>query len=67
MLEPVEMLHKAEDDKDFTLRLALIDEFKGLPSNAVWDYYCMTKSVPTNTQWIDELKQYEKDVMFKRV
>jgi len=66
MLEPVNMLHKAEEDKDFTLRLTLMDEFKSLPSNAVWEYYCMSNGVPSNAQWLDDLKQYEKDVMFKR-
>ena len=63
---PVHMLHDAEDNKDFTLRLALMDEFKCLPSNAVWEYYCMTKGIPTNEQWLTDLRQYEKDVMFKR-
>ena len=66
MLEPVHMLHDAEDNKDFTLRLALIDEFKALPSNAVWEYYCLAKGIPANVEWLDDLKQYEKDVMFKR-
>jgi len=66
MLEPVHMLHEAEDNKDFTLRLILIDEFKCLPSNAVWEYYCMTKGIATNAEWLTDLRQYEKDVMFKR-
>ena len=66
MLEPVHMLHAAEDKKDFTLRLALMDEFKSLPSNAVWDYCCLKNNVPTNAQWLDDLKNYESTVMFKR-
>ncbi len=66
MLEPVIMLQKAEDDMDFTLRLALLDEFKTLPSSAVWDYYCYKNNIPTNTQWLDDLKKYEKSEMFKR-
>lgn len=35
MLEPVEILHKAEAEGDFTARLALMDEFRSLPANAV--------------------------------
>ena len=66
MLEPVDMLYKAEDEKDFTRRLALMDEFKTLPSNAVWEYYCMSNSVPESIEWLEDLKQYEKNVMFKR-
>ena len=66
MLEPVHLLKKAENEKDFTLRLALIDEFADLPSKAVWDYFCLSHSVPSNEEWINDLKQYEKNVMFKR-
>ena len=66
MLEPVAMLHKAEDDGDYTLRLALMDEFKGLPSNSVWEYYCLTNNIFNNEQWLTDLKQYEKDVTIKR-
>ena len=66
MLEPVQLLHKAEDDKDFTLRLALMDEFKSLPSNAVWEYYCLSKGIPSGMEWLKDLKDYEKDVMFER-
>ena len=49
-----------------TLGLALMDEFKSLPSNAVWDYCCLKNNVPTNAQWLDDLKDYESTVMFKR-
>lgn len=67
MLEPVHMLHKAEDDKDYTLRLALIDEFRTLPTNAVWEYYCLQKGVAPTVEWMNDLKNYESNVMFKRV
>lgn len=66
MLEPVHLLHEAEDNNDFTLRLALMDEFKCLPSNAVWEYYCLTNGIPSNAEWLTDLRQYEKDIMFKR-
>ncbi len=66
LLEPTDMLFKAEENEDFTLRLALLDEFKNLPINAVWDYICVKKGVPVGTDWIDDLKKYEQDVMFNR-
>ena len=66
LLEPSELLFKAEEKEDFTLRLALLDEFKNLPVNAVWDYLCLKKGVPVGTDWIDDLKKYEQDVMLKR-
>ncbi len=66
MLEPVNLLQKAEDDGDYTLRLALLDEFKSLPSAAVWNYYCYKNNIPTNAEWLDDLKKYETKEMFKR-
>ena len=66
MLEPVHLLKEAENKKDYTRRLALIDEFSDLPSKAVWEYFCLSNSIPTNEEWLDDLKQYEKNVMFKR-
>ncbi len=66
MLEPVHRLRDAENNKDYTMRLALIDEFKSLPSNAIWEYYCMSKGVALGIEWMEDLKQYEKNVMFKR-
>jgi len=31
---------------DFTSRLALLEELKGLPFGAVWDYFCLQYEVP---------------------
>lgn len=66
MLEPVHLIKKAEIEKDYTLRLALIDEFCELPYKAVWNYLCLKSSKPIGTSWMDDLKKYEKNVMFKR-
>lgn len=66
MLEPVHLIKEAENNKDFTRRLALMDEFKTLPSNDIWNYYCMKSDIMPNEQWLDNLKEYEKNVQFKR-
>jgi len=66
MLEPTEMLKKCEVEGDLTSRLALLEEFKSQPFAAVWDYYCMQKGVPVGTDWLDEVKKYERDVLLKR-
>jgi len=66
MLEPTEQLKKLELEGDFTSRLALTEEFKAYPFGAVWDYYCMTENVPVKEAWLNEVKQYEKDVLLKR-
>jgi L-rhamnose isomerase len=66
-LEPVELLKKAELDGDLTSRLALGEELKFYPFNAVWDYYCEISNVPVREKWLAEVKKYEADVLSKRV
>jgi L-rhamnose isomerase len=66
MLEPVEALKKAELEGDYTVRLALTEEFKSYPFGAVWDYYCASNNVPVREQWIKEVKDYEQNVLLKR-
>jgi len=62
MLEPTERLEQLEREGDFTSRLALMEEQKSLPFGAVWDYYCLKSGVPVGEAWLQEIKQYEKDV-----
>ena len=66
MLEPVETLRKAELEGDYTTRLALTEEFKTYPFGAVWDYYCLKMGVPVRETWLNEVKQYEQDVLLQR-
>jgi len=67
LCEPFELIDKAELDGDFTLRLALIDEFRNLPINAVWNYLCYKNNKPIGTEWIEQLKKYENEVQKARV
>ena len=46
LLEPYAMIRKAEDEFDFTNRLAMMEECKMLPWTAVWDEYCERANVP---------------------
>ncbi|MDN4078849.1 L-rhamnose isomerase [Paenibacillus polymyxa] len=66
MLEPIEELKKAEEERDFTTRLALVEEFKSYPFGAVWDYYCAQNGVPVREEWLTEAKNYEQRVLLKR-
>jgi L-rhamnose isomerase len=66
LLEPRERLSLLEREGDFTARLALIEAVKTLPSGAVWDYYCFSQGIPLDGEWMDAVKQYEKDVLSKR-
>ena len=66
LLEPTEMLKKTETDGDYTKRLALTEELKGYPFGAVWDYYCETYGVPVRGEWLNTVREYERDVLSKR-
>lgn len=66
LLEPYALLDEAEQNGDFTTRLALLEEFKNLPSCAVWDYLCAKTGKPVGREWLDVLKRYETNVMLQR-
>ena len=66
LLEPATALRQAEDEGDYTSRLALLEEAKSLPFGAVWDEYCKRQNVPVGTAWLAEVKSYEREVLSKR-
>ncbi len=66
LLEPTEKLKALELEGDNTSRLALTEEFKTYPFGAVWDYYCQTQNVPVGEKWLDEVKNYETNILSKR-
>ena len=59
-------LRQLEVAGDYTGRLALLEELKGLPFGAVWDYYCLQHGVPVGLRFMDEVRAYEKKVLAKR-
>jgi L-rhamnose isomerase len=66
LLEPIEKMRALELDGDYTGRLALLEELKGLPFGAVWDYYCLNQGVPVGIAFLDEVRAYEKEVLANR-
>ncbi|MBP9477184.1 MAG: L-rhamnose isomerase [Sebaldella sp.] len=66
LLEPTEELKKLELNRDFTSRLALLEEYKTYPSGAVWDYYCIKNNIPAGEEWLEIVKDYEKNELIKR-
>jgi len=66
LLEPTERLRELEIEGDFTSRLAMVEEVKTLPFGAVWDYYCLRQGVPPGIAWMDDVRQYERQVTSKR-
>jgi L-rhamnose isomerase len=66
LLEPLNMLREYEAGGRYFERLALLEEAKSLPWNAVWDYFCLKNNIPVGEDYIAEIQQYEKDVTSKR-
>ena len=66
MLEPTAALRRMERQGDLTARLALLEDLKGLPFGAIWDYYCCQQDVPANQAWMREVKAYEATVQSRR-
>ncbi len=66
LLEPIEQLRKAENDGDYTLRLALLEEQKSLPWQAVWETYCLRNDVPADAGWITDVRRYEQQILSQR-
>ncbi len=66
LLEPTAQLRQLESAGDFTGRLALMEEQKSLPWQAVWDMYCQRTNTPVGSQWLDIVRAYENEILSKR-
>ena len=66
LLEPSERIAAAERERDYTARLALLEEEKSLPWPSVWDEYCERKGVPVGPGWLEAVRAYERKVLGQR-
>jgi L-rhamnose isomerase len=66
LLEPLAELKELEVSGDYTARLALLEDLKGLPFGAVWDFYCLKNEVPAGMAFIEDVRAYEKSELSKR-
>ena len=66
MLEPLAQLRLYEANGQGFERLALLEESKSMPWNAVWDMFCLRNSVPVGEGFIADIQQYEREVTSKR-
>ena len=61
LLEPSQHLRQAEENGNFTARLALLEEAKSLPWGAVWDEFCRRHDVPAGAAWLPEAEAYGQE------
>ncbi|MFY1611723.1 L-rhamnose isomerase [Macellibacteroides fermentans] len=66
LLEPSALLNSYEENGQYFERLALQEELKSMPWQAVWDYYCFLNDVPVGENYISEIQKYEQTVTSKR-
>jgi len=66
LLEPIAKLREYEANDQLFERLALLEESKTLPWNAVWDMFCLKNNVPVGETFISEIQKYEQEVTLKR-
>ena len=66
LLEPSALLNSYEENGQYFERLALQEEIKSMPWQAVWDYYCFLNDVPVGENYISEIQRYEQTVTSKR-
>lgn len=66
LLEPTERLRQAETAGDYTARLALLEEQKSLPWQAVWEAWCLRHDVPADASWLSSVRDYEKQILSQR-
>jgi L-rhamnose isomerase len=66
LLEPKECISKLELAGEGYKVLALIEEQKAMPWQAVYDEFCVRNNVPVGSDFIAEIDKYVADVTSKR-
>lgn len=56
----------ADSDVNVEQALALLEEQKSLPWQAVWDRYCQQHQVPVGSDWLSSVREYEQTVLSQR-
>ena len=67
MLTPHAALTEMQDTGRYTELMMMQEQLKSFPWGAVWDEYCARCGVPCEDVWFGEVKEYEKNVLSKRV
>ncbi|MCQ2396368.1 MAG: L-rhamnose isomerase [Lentisphaeria bacterium] len=62
LLEPTAILKKFEKDNDNAMKMALLEELKGAPWEAVYDEFCNRSKVTVGNAWLNDLYDYDRKV-----
>ena len=67
MLLPHESMKKLQDERDFTRLQVMGEEYKTYPFGDVWAAFCEANGVLPGEEWLDNVEEYERKVLSKRV
>ena len=63
---PQSLLKQAQEEKDYTKRLLILEEMKTFPFSDIWDEYCNRHGVAAGLEWFDQVKKYEESELSLR-
>lgn len=66
LLIPHATLTQLQDEGRFYELMAITEALKTYPAGDVWDAFCERNNVPVRETWLDDVRQYETDVLLKR-
>ena len=66
LLTPHQMLRELQDSGRMTVLMAWQEELKTFPFGEIWEEYLRRCAVPDGMQWLEEIKEYEKEVTSSR-
>lgn len=66
LLEPTQMLLEFENNGDNAMKLALLEELKGMDWEAVYDEFCRRNNIPAGPAWINNLLDYDRNISRQR-
>ncbi len=59
-------IRRAEQEGDYTTRLALQEEARMLPAGEIWAEFCRRHNCNETAGWLEQVRTYEKNVLSKR-
>ena len=67
MLTPHKKLTSLQNDRNYTELMMQQEELKLYPFGDVWNYFCEINHAPQKEDWFAIVKEYEKNVLAKRL
>lgn len=66
LLQPNEMLKNLQDSSNYSELMVMQEELKFYPFADVWNEFCRQNGVSGGSEWFEQVRAYEKDVLLKR-